>query len=389
MQRTSAIRKGGAKEVLRALFREAGVTLGPQAEDDVQVRDSRFYDRVLGHGTLGLGESYVDGWWDSQDLDAVIHSLLSAGLQARAARSPRVVSLALRARARNLQRKRSARYVRAHYDRDLELFEAMLDARMVYSCAYWRHASTLDEAQEAKLELICRKAGLHEGSTLLDIGCGWGSLVRYAAERYGVRATGITVSPAQTEVARSRCAGLPVEIRTQDYRDVDGSYDAVVSVGMFEHVGTRNFRTYMKTVDRCLASEGVALIHTIAGNEPTRHIDPWIHRYIFPGAVLPTPAQIAAAAEGRFILEDVHNLGPDYDRTLLEWHRNFEEAWPRLGERYEERFHRLWRYYLLSCAGAFRARTTQVLQVVLTRPGTPRRHLSLLEPEITTPQPIG
>jgi cyclopropane-fatty-acyl-phospholipid synthase len=224
---------------------------------------------------------------------------------------------------------------------------------MTYSCGYWRGARNLDEAQEAKLDLICRKLQLTEGQTLLDIGCGWGSLVGYTDERYGVRATGITNSPEQAEIARKACRHLPVEIRIQDYRAIDGEFDAVVSVGMFEHVGPRDYRTYMETVDRCLATNGISLLHTIAGNTEVRAIDPWIRRYVFPGAVLPTLGQVARAAEGLFVLEDVHAFGPDYDRTLLAWHRRFEEAWPTLRGRYDEQFRRLWRYYLLACAGAF------------------------------------
>ena len=208
------------------------------------------------------------------------------------------------------------------------------------------------------------------GKTLLDIGCGWGSLVSYAAERYGVVATGVTVSPEQAEVARETCRHLPVEIRVQDYRLVEGRYDAVVSVGMFEQVGPKNHRTYMEVVDRCLAPSGISLLHTITGTSET--VDPWLHRYIFPGGNAPTLEQITRAAEGLFVVDDMHNFGPDYDRTLMAWHQRFEEAWPGLRARYDERFRRLWRYYLLQCAGAFRARTVHLLQIILSRRGRGR-----------------
>lgn len=364
---------GWSERTLRELLGEVGVTVDGPAPHDMQVRDPRFYRRVLRHGSLGLGESYVDGWWDAEAPDETIRRILEGGLQERAVRSPRIIAVALAARILNLQsRRRAGRHARDHYERGLDLHRAMLDRRMVYSCGYWREAETLDEAQEAKLELICRKMGLSEGDTLLDIGCGWGSLARWAAERHGVKVTGVTVSPEQAEVARDECRGLPVEIEVRDYREVDGRFDAVVSVGMFEHVGPKNYRTYMEVVDRCLAPGGVSLLHTIAGNRRTRHIDPWVHRYVFPGANLPTMSEVSEAAEGLFVVEDVHNFGPDYDRTLMAWHGRFEEAWPRLRERYDERFHRLWRYYLLACAGTFRARRAQLLQVVLTRPGTAR-----------------
>jgi cyclopropane-fatty-acyl-phospholipid synthase len=355
--------------VVRDLLRQVGIRVGGEASHDIQVHDPRFFSRVLRSGSLGLGESYVAGWWDSPAVDGVIHRILAGGLGDRARRDLRAVTLALKARLLNLQRPlRASRHVLAHYERDAELFRAMLDRRMVYSCAYWRDAQDLDEAQEAKLEMICRKLRLRPGQTLLDIGCGWGALVRFAAERYGVQATGITLSPEQAAVAREECRGLPVEIRVQDYRDVTGRYDAVASVGMFEHVGARNHRTYMQTVARVLAADGISLLHTIAGNAETRHIDPWIHRYVFPGAQLPTMGQIGKAAEDLFVVEHVENIGPDYDQTLTAWHRNFEVAWPRLAHRYDDSFRRMWRYYLLTCAGTFRARWTQVLQVVLTRP---------------------
>jgi len=283
------------------------------------------------------------------------------------------VATALAARVFNLQSLgRAGRHAREHYERGLELHRAMLDERMTYSCGYWADAGTLDDAQEAKLELVCRKLGLDEGDTLLDLGCGWGSLVRYAAERHGARAVGVTVSPEQARVAREACRGLPVEIRERDYREAGGTYDAVASVGMFEHVGPKNYRAYMETVDRCLAPGGVSLLHTIAGNERTRHIDPWIHEYVFPGANLPTLGQIGEAAEGLFLVEDVHNFGPDYDRTLMAWLRRFDRTWPELRDAYDERFRRIWRYYLMASAGTFRARKAQLFQVVLTRPGTPR-----------------
>jgi len=228
---------------------------------------------------------------------------------------------------------------------------------------------TLDDAQEAKLELICRKLGLQTGMKLLDIGCGWGSLATYAAERYGVEVVGITVSSEQVDMARKLCAGMPVEIRLQDYRDVNEQFDRIVSVGMFEHVGYKNYRTYMQVVRRCLNDEGLMLLHTIGGNRPTRSVDPWIDKYIFPNGMLPSIGQLGRAIEGLFVMEDWHNFSADYDRTLMEWSRNLEANWGRLKNDYDERFHRMWKYYLLLCAGAFRARGNQLWQIVLSPKG--------------------
>jgi cyclopropane-fatty-acyl-phospholipid synthase len=355
---------------LRDMLEQAGVTVNGPAPQDIQVNDRRFYRRVLAQGSLGLGDSYVDGWWDAEAVDETIAKILQGGMQERAVSSPSVVAVALAARVVNFQEERPAeRNARWHYEKGLDLYRAMLDPRMTYTCAYWKDASTLEEAQEAKLELICRKLGLREGSTLLDIGCGWGSLIKYAAERHGVRAKGITVSPEQAEYAREDCRGLPVEVEVVDYRHVQGEFDAIVSVGMFEHVGVKNYPAYMQTVDRCLKPDGVKLLHTIAGNRRTPHLDSWLHKHIFPGCTLPTLAEIGEATEGLFMVEDVHNFGPDYDLTLMAWDRNFEAAWPELRPQYDERFRRMWRYYLLCSAGSFRARRSQLFQVVLTRPG--------------------
>jgi len=240
---------------------------------------------------------------------------------------------------------------------------------MAYSCGYWRAASTLDEAQDAKHELIAHKIGLAPGMTVLDIGSGWGAFARFAAGRYGARVTGVTLSPAQAAFAREHCRGLPVAIHEQDYREIVGRFDRVVSIGMFEHVGPRNHRRFFEQAARCLKPHGLLLLHTIGSLRSTRTGDPWIDRFIFPNGVLPSAAQIARAAEGVFVVEDWHNFGADYDRTLMAWHANLERAWPHLPRGEDHRFRRLWRYYLLTCAGSFRARVNQLWQLVLSPSG--------------------
>ena len=205
---------------------------------------------------------------------------------------------------------------------------------------------------------------------VLELGCGWGTFARHAAATYGVHVTGYTVSREQVVLGTELCRGLPVELHLADYRAARGRYDAVVSIGLLEHVGPKNHRAYMETVDRCLKPGGVAFIHTIGSNRRQVLIDAWFHRYVFPNAAIPSLAQIGEAMDGLFVPEDVHNIGPHYERTLIAWARNFESAWPSLRVRYGERFRRIWRYYLLSSAGAFRARFLQLYQIVMTRPGT-------------------
>jgi len=256
-----------------------------------------------------------------------------------------------------------------HYDLGNELFQNMMDKRMVYSCAYWNDAQTLDDAQDNKLDLICRKLGLQPGMKILDIGCGWGSYAKYAAEKYKVKVIGITVSKEQVDLGRILCAGLPVEIRLLDYRDLDDKFDHIVSVGMIEHVGYKNYRTYMEVVHRCLKDDGLFLLHTIGGNKSVTSVDPWMNKYIFPNGMLPSIKQLGSAIEGLFVMEDWHNFSADYDKTLIAWHKNLEENWDKIKSNYEERFHRMWDYYLLSCAGSFRARRNQLWQIVLSKKG--------------------
>ena len=205
---------------------------------------------------------------------------------------------------------------------------------------------------------------------MLDIGCGWGGFAKYAAENYSCHVTAVNISGEQLRYASEFCKGLPVHFENCDYRAVAGRFDKIVSVGMFEHVGQKNYRTFMDVVHRCLKDGGIFLLHTIGSNTSRTGCDPWITKYIFPNGMLPSIVQITKAVEGLFVIEDWHNLGPHYDKTLMAWNDNFQQVWPKLQEKYDTRFKRMWEYYLLSCAGAFRARSNQVWQIVMTKAGT-------------------
>jgi cyclopropane-fatty-acyl-phospholipid synthase len=259
-----------------------------------------------------------------------------------------------------------------HYDLGNDLYRAMLDRRMNYTCGYWKNATDLDEAQEAKLDLVCQKIGAHPGMRVLELGCGWGSFAKFAAERYGVQVLGVTVSKEQVALGMELCKGLPVELRLQDYRTVEGQYDAVISIGIMEHVGYKNYRTYMQIAERCLKPGGVAFVHTIGSNQDNTSADPFTNKYIFPNGMLPSIAQLSKAMENIFVIEDLHNIGPHYDPTLMAWCANFDQAWPELKGRYDERFRKMWRYWLLSGAGGFRSRWQQLWQFVMTRLGDPQ-----------------
>jgi len=361
---------GSAEALVRELFGIAGIQIGGPGPGDIQVHDSRFYGRLLRDASLGVGESYMDGWWDTDALDVLLEKIMRAGLREKVTGSLRLRLLTAKAFLFNLQSKdRSGRSVEAHYDIGNDLYTRMLDPRMVYTCGYWKNAKTLAEAQEAKLDLVCRKLGLRPGMRVLDLGCGWGGFAAWAAEKYGCSVVGVTLSKDQHALGREMWKHLDVDLRLCDYRDVTGTFDRVASIGMMEHVGPKNHRHVMEIVHKRLVDDGIAVIHTIANNRSRRHGTPFVEKYIFPNAVAPSLAQLGKATEGLFVVEDLHNIGPDYERTLLAWWENFDRAYPELKDKYDQRFYRLWNFYLLAAAGASRARDGQLYHLVLTKIG--------------------
>ncbi|HMA84731.1 MAG TPA: cyclopropane fatty acyl phospholipid synthase [Desulfosalsimonadaceae bacterium] len=368
-----------SRQIIEELLNSAGITINGNKPYDVQVNNEKVYDRILAGGTLAAGESYMDGWWDCKALDQFFDRIFRAKLDQKIKSRRETLWHLLKARLFNLQKNQRAYQVgEEHYDVGNELYKAMLDKEMTYTCGYWKNADDLDAAQEAKLDLVCRKINLKPGMTVLDIGCGWGSFAKYAAENYGAKVTGVTVSQEQVELGNRMCKDLPVDIKYEDYRNMKGQYDRVISIGVMEHVGRKNYRTYMETAYDRLKDDGIAFIHTIGNNSSTTAANPWTTKYIFPNSMLPSIAQLASAMEGLFVMEDWHNFGPDYDKTLMVWYDNFEKNWPRFKDQYGERFRRMWHFYLLSSAGAFRSRIIQLWQIVMTKPGTPQPECRLV-----------
>ncbi|EMB4325393.1 cyclopropane fatty acyl phospholipid synthase [Pluralibacter gergoviae] len=350
------------------MLNRAGITINGPAPSDIQVKNPLFFKRVLQEGSLGLGESYMDGWWECERLDIFFQKVLRAGLEDQLPHHLKDTLRIASARIFNLQSKKRAWIVgKEHYDLGNDLFTRMLDPYMQYSCAYWKDAQTLEQAQEAKLDLICRKLQLAPGMRVLDIGCGWGGLAYYMAKNYGVSVEGVTISAEQQKLAQQRCEGLDVKILLQDYRDLNEQFDRIVSVGMFEHVGPKNYATYFDVVDRNLKPDGLFLLHTIGSKKTDDNVDPWINKYIFPNGCLPSVRHIAIASEPHFVMEDWHNIGADYDTTLMAWLTRFLQSWPEIADNYSERFKRMFIYYLNACAGAFRARDIHLWQVVFSR----------------------
>ena len=360
-----------ARKIIEKLLAPMDIRIDGERPWDIRVKDPDFYQRVLSGGSLALGESYMEGIWDCDALDRFFEKILRNRMDQKIkAMGGKVIWDLIMARMTNLQSRARAFIIgRRHYDTGNKLFSIMLDKGMNYSCGFWQRAETLDEAQEDKLELICRKLDLKPGLRVLDIGCGWGGFASYAARNHGVHVTGITVSKEQMAYAREACQGLEVQIEMKDYRDLDQAFDRVVSVGMFEHVGWKNYRTFMRVVHQCLTSEGLFLLHTIGGNRSVKATDPWIRKYIFPNSMLPSARQISQAAEGLFVLEDWHSLGLYYDQTLMAWYDNFRKGWEAVRDQYDPQFYRMWCYYLLSCAASFRTRRNQLWQIVFSKGG--------------------
>lgn len=362
--------KNNFEKRVNQLIEPTGIKINGSNTWDVKIINPNFYNRVFSQGSLGLGESYMESWWECKKLDEFFYRLLNANIPEKIGLSFPVALAFVKAKLFNLQAiKRAFEVGEKHYDTGNDLFEPMLGKTMAYSCGYWKTAKTLDKAQEAKFDLICKKLNLQKGQKILDIGCGWGGFAYYATKNYGVSVVGITVSKEQIKFAKKLCKSLPVELRLQDYRELNEKFDNVISVGMFEHVGPKNYRTFFKVAKRCLKENGLFLLHTIGSPTTGSSSDPWLNKYIFPNGALPSFKQITSSVENLFIIEDAHNFGADYDKTLIAWHKNFEKSWPKIKDKYGERFYRMWNYYLLSCAGAFRARNIQLWQIVLSPHG--------------------
>lgn len=368
------------KEIIEKILEKADVKINGKDPWDIQVLNKNLVNRVIAKGIVGAGEAYMDGWWECRAIDEMICKLRNSNLYDFVKKDPKLIFSLIGAKLFNLQGKNRAFNVgKKHYDISNALFENMLDKRLVYTCGYWKGAKNLDQSQEAKLDLVCKKIGLKAKDKILDIGCGWGSFAKYAAEKYKAIVTGITVSKEQVELGNKLCKGLPVKIYLKDYRDLGklpdsisaDKFDHIVSLGMFEHVGYKNYRTFMQIVHNCLKDTGLFLLHTIGGNSSVTSTNPWIDKYIFPGGMLPSIAQIGKSIENLFVMEDWHNFGADYDKTLMAWFKNFNKNWQKIKKstNLDERFYRMWKLYLLSCAGSFRARSLELWQIVLSKKG--------------------
>lgn len=357
------------------LFKNADININGKRPWDIQVHNDKFYSRLFFNGTIALGESYVDGWWDCKEIDQLIYRILKFRLVDPKTYnlvhfgSPIINKLRLLAPIfRNMQtRKKAAHDVKYHYNLGNDLFEATLDKNMNYSSGYWKDAKTLDQAQIDKMDLICKKLKLKKGMSVLEIGCGWGGFAKFASDKYGVKVTGITLSENQRDYAVNHCKGSNVKILLQDYRELSGNYDRVVSIEMFEHVGPKNHRVYMETVNKCLKKDGLFLIQFDGKSESINWNDAWVEKYLFPGTVTPSAKQVSEAIEELFFIVDWEDFTKDYHKTMICWHDNFNKNWDNIKDNYDERFYRLWNFYLLCCPATALANTQHLWQIVFVK----------------------
>ena len=345
------------------------------------IRDQRTYDRIITFASLGFGEAYMDGWWDEADdnLVELIGLFYRNRVYSRASQKltiPLVLNiLTQRLKTVPLLIQNSRKNVQYHYDLGNDFYQLFLDPTLTYSCGYQLHQTDdLETMQRQKYEVICRKLALKPGESLIDIGCGWGGMLIYAAQNYGVSGVGVTLSQEQAKLARERIAeqGLTdrITIEVQDYRKVSGKFDKFVSIGMFEHVGKGNFATFMEQARELLKPHGTGMLHTIV-TETSERNGPWVDKYIFPGGYAPQLHEISREMRAaKLPIAHCENLKPHYAETLKRWGENFaanREAVAALSPIYNERFQRMWRLYLQSFEASFRYGSLHVYQILFFR----------------------
>ena len=378
------IRLMNSKNTLIQLFQAADIKFDGNRPWDPQIHNDDFYHKVLAQGSLGLGESYMQGDWDCDEIDTFVSKAVRLDLRKQITNSASNLKAVAVAHLLNLQsQSRSKKVAREHYDLSNTVYQNMLGKTMAYTCGYWKEVTTLDEAQYAKYDLICRKLNLQAEDKVLEMGCGWGGFAHYANKHYGCHVTAVNISERQVQYATEHYGSETVQFHLCDYRNSQSYnpnrqlFDKVVSIGMCEHVGVKNYKNWFNIIRDQLKDDGLFLLHTISSDEYITKGEPWLDKYIFAGGVLPSPKSLGSAIDGQFVIEDWHDFGVYYDTTLMAWFANFDAYWQKkeqptdlhLQNMDRETFYRMWQYYLLSMAGVFRARYASLWQIVLSKSG--------------------
>ena len=361
-------------ENFKAYMSARGIQVNGPNDWDLQVHDDSWIREIELKGTLAIGDAYVSGLWDCKALDELVCRLFSNMKREMLFPSLQMLTVNLWNRLSNPQAgTRAKKVIDAHYEKYIDVIKYFIGPSLCYSCAWWEHSDNLADAQKAKMDLVCRKLQLAKSDRVLDIGCGYGALANHAAEYYGCHVTGITLSPRQAELATARFPSPLIEFRAMDWQSDEfmqlGEFDKIMSVGMFEHVGRKNYTIFFKRCSHLLRSHGLFLLHTI-GRSVKASIDLWVDRYIFPGGSLPKLGDLDEVEAQNLILEDLQNIGAHYDMTLCAWQANLDHGQATGELDLDEKDLRFWRYYLLSFAGAFRVRKRlQVWQLLLAKSG--------------------
>ena len=359
------------KKMLADSLRNHGVLFNGQNPWDPQIHNEKVFNRILEQGYLGVGESFMDEDWDVERLDELVARVHSNDVGWENIFSSGLFLHWLKSKIFNMQKGEKAYDVgQKHYDLGNDLYEVMLDKRMIYTCGYWEEGDDLVSAQEKKMDMIIEQLDLREGDHVLDIGCGWGGLMKYMTQKKNISCVGLTVSKEQAVYARKKCDGLPIEIIVEDYNKYvpEKSFDKIVSIEMIEAVGQKNFRIYMKKVHSWLVPQGRFFLQSIGSTAPKTVSDPWLDKYIFPNGILPSKSQLEKSMKGLFDVMQWQNIGKHYDPTLMAWWNNFVKGYELLDhKKYDKRFYRMWKYYLQSCAGGFRSGNWEDWQILLMR----------------------
>lgn len=352
-------------------------TISTNNNPDIIVNNNNFYTKLLKHGEIGLGESYVDKDWDSNNLEETLYNLIINQKKIENAiikNSPNlIIKKLLDIPSDIFSTDNTKNDIKFHYDIGNKLYENMLGKSMLYSCAYfYKQGLSLDEAQYAKLDLIAKKLNLKEGMRVLDIGCGFGTAAIYLSKKFNVNILGISLSKEQINYFNSIYTGTQVQVIYKDYRELtrehNNSYDCIYSIGMFEHIGINNHIDYYNKCFKLLKTNGTMLIHTIVSNKRLYSHNSWITKYIFPGAELPHISDFTKKYTDNWLLQDLQCIGKSYSKTLLAWKKNINDS--SVFNNYDDKFKRTWNYYLLLCSAAFRAREITVFQLVYFKKDT-------------------
>lgn len=356
--------------IISNLLEKMDIQVGGNRAWDIQIHSPDFARRVMTMGGLGLGDSYIEGDWDANSVDSFINHILRARLDKEIKSFGMSIS-SLKSRFHSLAKgQKPWKFQDVLRNLPNEFFEAILGTNMSFTSGYWAAgAKTLEEAQQARRDMTCKKLNLKQGMRLLDAGSGWGGFSAFAAEHYGVECVCISSFKGQHEWASQHYAHLPIEFVQNESLMLDGMFDCIVSIDRFEHLPQKNYRVYLEMGDRILEEDGLLLLQSTGKNERRLNGKHWFDTHILQNNSLPTIAQIAGATNGLFVMEDMHNFGSDYDKTLMAWYQNFEAAWPALQKQYkfDEKLYRTWKYYLLSSAGAYRANDLQQWQCIFSK----------------------